>query len=311
MEKRKKRPETVGNVKQHKAPVKQKPVPTFKVTEGKQLMAFLLENMPGKNRNNIKTLLNHKQVQVNGMVAGFYNYQLQPGDVVTIQSFKAPEAKEYPGMSIVYEDDHLVVIDKHAGMLSISTDGKRQMTVYSLLSSHVKKQHSLNKIFVVHRLDRETSGLMVFAKSLKVKDKLQENWQSTIVERTYLAIVEGKPEKPDGVIKSYLHENNALKVFSSQNPADGQEAITHYRTMKTSDQFTMLKVNLETGRKNQIRVHMQDIGHPIVGDVKYGSTIDPIERLGLHAWVLSFVHPITGKALRFESHIPRKFLRLF
>jgi 23S rRNA pseudouridine1911/1915/1917 synthase len=290
---------------------KEKVSPVFKAKTGGQLMEFLLCNMPDKNRNNIKTLLNHKQILVNGMAIGFYNHQLQPGDLVTIQTFKAPETKDYPGMTIVYEDEHLVVIDKHAGMLSISTDGKRQMTVYSLLSSHVKKQLSKNKVFVVHRLDRETSGLMVYAKNQVVKSKLQENWQSTVIERTYLAIVEGKPERPDGVITSYLKESSALKVYSSQNPEDGQWAVTHYRTMKSSDKFTMLKVNLETGRKNQIRVHMQDIGHPIVGDVKYGSKIDPIERLGLHAWVLSFIHPVTGKNMRFESHIPRKFLSLF
>jgi 23S rRNA pseudouridine1911/1915/1917 synthase len=286
-------------------------LPTLKALVGAQLMEFLLANLPGKNRNNIKSLLNHKQVLVNGKPIGFYNHQLQPGDVVTIQSFKAPAASEYPGMTIVYEDEALVVIDKHAGMLSISTEGKKQMTVYSLLSSHVKKQDTKNKIFVVHRLDRETSGLMVYAKNKLVKDKLQENWQSTLVERAYLAIIEGKPERADGVITSYLKESSALKVYSSQNPDAGQRAVTHYKTIKSNDKYSMLKVNLETGRKNQIRVHMQDINHPIIGDVKYGSTVDPIERLGLHAWVLSFIHPVTAKNLRFESHIPRKFISLF
>ncbi|MCQ2376055.1 MAG: RluA family pseudouridine synthase [Salinivirgaceae bacterium] len=283
----------------------------LKVKQPAELMSFLIESLPNKNRNNIKTLLTNKQVYVNNENISQYNHPLNPGDVVTISTYKKPKETGYPGMNIVFEDEHLIVVEKHSGMLSVSADGKRQMTIFSLLSSHVKKQKPSNKIFVVHRLDRETSGMMVFAKSEKIKKQLQENWKQTVVERTYLAIVEGVPEKNEGVISSYLKENENMKVYSSSNPDGGQFAITHYKVLKSKNNMSLVKVNLETGRKNQIRVHMQDIGHPIVGDHKYGAETNPIQRLGLHALVLTFIHPVTQKEMRFESKMPRKFAYLF
>lgn len=175
----------------------------------------------------------------------------------------------------------------------------------------MKEQDPANKIFVVHRLDRETSGIMIFAKSEEIQAKLQENWNETIIERTYIAVVEKPIEKDKDVITSYLRESKALIVYSSNKPSEGQKAITHYSTIKKNAKYSLLEVNLETGRKNQIRVHMQVIGHSIIGDKKYGSTVSPINRLGLHAQVLAFTHPITKEQMRFETPIPKIFLKLF
>ena len=281
------------------------------VTENIELMKFLIAQLPQKNRNNIKSLLTHKQVFVDGEPLRQFNHPLAPGQEVEIRWNRIPEEKKYRGINIIYEDSDIVVIDKPTGILSIATDNQKSQTAYNMLSTHVKNQRSGNKIFVVHRLDRETSGLIMFAKSKNVQHILQSNWKNIISERTYIAIVEGVPEKPEGNITSYLRESKALIVYSSQNPQDGHKAVTHYEVMKSGRDYSMLKVNLDSGKKNQIRVHMQDIGHPVIGDKKYGSKINPIRRLGLHAWVLAFRHPVNNESLRFKIQIPEKFLRLF
>ncbi|MFT4031689.1 MAG: RluA family pseudouridine synthase [Siphonobacter sp.] len=284
----------------------------FTINEPAELMSFLLAQFPGKNRNNIKSLLRNKQVYVNGKLTFQYNYALQPGEQVSIRWNKVPVAEQYPGITIVFEDEYLVVIEKQAGILSIATEKEKRKTAYSMLSEHVKSQNPASKIFVIHRLDRETSGLMMFAKSEAIQKLIQESWQATTKERIYLAIVEGNPKQPEGVISSYLVESQkSMMVYSTQNPNNGQKAVTHYEMLKQNKHFSMLKVSLETGRKNQVRVHMQSIGHPIIGDKKYGSTSNPINRLGLHAWVLSFMHPVTKEQLHFETSIPGKFAALF
>lgn len=281
------------------------------VTEAAELMPFLLAQLSHKSRNNIKTLLRDKQILVDGQVVTQYNHPLQPEQQVEVRWEKPPEEEHYRGLSIVFEDDYLLVINKQEGLLSIATNKEKIHTAYSILSGHIKKQDPKNRLFIVHRLDRETSGLMLFAKSERIQNLLQESWSTTTKERTYLAVTEGPVERPQGVISSYLHESKALMVYSDQNPYNGQHAVTHYETLKSNAWYSLLKVSLETGRKNQVRVHLQDIGHPIVGDAKYGATIDPIGRLGLHAWVLAFAHPITGEQLRFETPIPTRFSGLF
>ncbi len=267
--------------------------------------------MPDKSRTTIKSLLSHRQVSVNHRFITQFNYELQPGNEVVISRSKIPEVIRYHGLQILFEDPFLIVIEKEAGLLSIATDKEKELTAYSILSDHIKKENQANRIFVVHRLDRETSGVMIFAKSKKIQADLQEVWNETIQERTYLAITEGAVEKSEDTIISYLHESKALIVYSNQNPDRGQKAITHYKVIKKNDDFSMLIVNLETGRKNQIRVHMKDIGHSIIGDKKYGATQNPIRRLGLHAYILSFRHPVTNTVMRFETPVPKAFLKLF
>lgn len=285
---------------------------SYTVKENCELMQFLLNTLSGKSRDNIKSLLKKKLIEVDGKVETKFNHPLIVGQKVSIRPKSGSiEQKKYTGIEIVFEDKDLVVINKEAGLLTIATNKESKKTAYAILSEHVKKKNPANKIFIVHRLDRETSGLLLFAKSEEVKTKLQENWNDTILERTYLALVEGKLEKPHGVYTSYLNESpSSLLVHSSQNSAKGQKAVTHYKTIVSKRGVSLMEVNLETGRKNQIRVHFQDLKHPVVGDKKYGGTNHSLGRLGLHAKVLAFTHPKTGKVVRFESETPKKFLKL-
>ncbi len=281
------------------------------VTEDTELMVFLLAKLPHKNRNNIKSILRDRQVWINDQAVTQYNHPLKANQEVVVRWTKLGPERKYPGLTIIYEDEHLILINKNEGILSMATNKGAERTAYSILYDHVKRDNPSNKIFIIHRLDRETSGLMMFAKSERVQQLVQETWGPTTKERIYLAAIEGKLDPPTGTHVSYLHESKALIVYSHKNPEHGQEAITHYETVKSNSSYSLLKVTLETGRKNQIRVHMQDLGHPIVGDRKYGASADPIGRLGLHAWSLSFIHPITGQRLRFETPIPRRFMALF
>ncbi len=283
----------------------------FEVEEASELLIFLLTKLPQKSRNNVKVLLRDKNVYVDGEVISQYNCVLKIGQNVEIKWEKRTEEQKLRGLRIIFEDQYLVVIEKEAGVLSIATDKQKDNTAYSVLSEYLKKQDPANRIFVVHRLDKDTSGIMMYAKSQKIQKILQESWNDNILERTYIAVVEGKVEKPVGKIISYLVESKALIMYSSQNPELGQKAITYYETIKTSKHYSLLQVNLETGRKNQIRVHMQDLGHSVVGDVKYGAASNPIKRLGLHALVLSFKHPVSKEAMRFETETPKVFLGLF
>jgi 23S rRNA pseudouridine1911/1915/1917 synthase len=282
----------------------------FVVKEETELLVFLLKNI-NKSRNDVKNLLRDKQILVEGRAVTQFNHLLKPEQTVEVKWKKAPEEQKQRGLSIIFEDQYLIVIEKQEGVLSIATEKQKDNTAYSTLSSYLKRQNPANRIFVVHRLDRETSGLMIFAKSEKVQKLLQESWNDTIEERTYLAVTEGSIEKDHGTIVSYLAESKALIVYSSQNPAVGQKAVTHYEVLRRSKKYSLVKFNLETGRKNQIRVHAQDMKHPIVGDAKYGAASNPINRLGLHAWVLCFRHPITKENLRFETEVPARFMKLF
>jgi 23S rRNA pseudouridine1911/1915/1917 synthase len=288
-----------------------KPDTLINVTHESELMAFLIEQLPHKNRNNIKSLLTNEQIEVDGKVQTRYNVRLKAGNILKIKWERSPVTKSFRGFSIVFEDEHLIVIDKHAGILSVASRSEREYTAYSFLSKHVKTQDPENKIFIVHRLDRDTSGLMVFAKSTKVQHLMQDNWRDVVTERKYIAVAEGVIPVDEGEITSYLHENAAMVVYSDQNPENGKLAKTHFKVLKRTDKFTLLEIRLDTGRKNQIRVHLQEYGYPIVDDKKYGGTQNPINRLGLHAKALGFIHPITKRPMRFETPIPRKFTRLF
>lgn len=285
----------------------------YTVKEPSELLTYLLKTITGHGRNAVKSMLARGQVRVGDKAVTVYNYELKPGQIVTITTDKAAAVAAAPmiGLTILHEDEHLIVVNKDAGLLSIASDQEKELTAYRQLTTHVRKAHPNQRIFVVHRLDRDTSGVMMFAKSEKVQQLLQNAWQDSVKERTYTALVEGAVRKQEGTISSWLKESKTLKMYSSPHPNDGQHAVTHYKVKQSNRNFSLLDVNLETGRKNQIRVHMEDIGHPIVGDKKYGSKSAAIGRLGLHARVLSFQHPVTGKELRFETAIPKVFLRPF
>jgi 23S rRNA pseudouridine1911/1915/1917 synthase len=282
------------------------------VTEPVELMEFLLAKLAGKGRNKVKSLLSRGQVSVQGQVETQFNHPLEVGQKVLINRSETGKGNaEIRGLDILYEDSDLVVIDKQAGLLSIASDKEKNDTAYHLLMDHVKKSNPRERIFVIHRLDRDTSGVMMYAKSQKVQQTLQNSWKESVPDRKYVALVEGVVHKAEGTITSWLKESKTLKMYSSPTPNSGQKAVTHFKVLEKSRAHSLLEIKLETGRKNQIRVHMQDIGHSIVGDKKYGSTQNSIGRLGLHAWMIAFHHPTTGKLMRFETKIPEKFLEVF
>ncbi len=284
----------------------------LRVKEPMELMAFLGIHFAGKSRSGLKSILSKGQICVNGKPETRFNFPLQAGDSVTLNTGKVAYELKHPKVKIVFEDDYLIVIEKSEGLLAVATEsGKEEATAFHVLLNYLKRKDPRNRLFIVHRIDRETSGLIMFAKTKEVQLALQDNWHENVTERVYIAVVEGVPDKEEDTIISYLQESKAFKIHSSKTNSDGQEAITHYRIMRKNDKYAMLKVELETGRKNQIRVHMQEIGHPIVGDKKYGASVSPIGRVGLHARVLAFVHPVTGEHLRFETAIPTKFSGLF
>lgn len=276
---------------------------TFKITEEAELMPFLIAHFPKKSRDNIKSLLKNKLVIVNGKAQSHFKFLLQVGDEMIVGR-KEIKKEVIPGLKIIFEDKDIIVVNKPAGLLTISTAKEKSKTLFHALSTHVKSENPNQKIFVVHRIDRETSGLLVFAKNEEAKFRLQKNWNDNIQERMYTALVEGVVKEEKKTIISYLKESKALIVHSSQNESYGQKAITHYEVIERKKNSTLLKVNLDTGRKNQIRVHMQEIGHPIVGDKKYGAKTAMVGRIALHATTLSFVHPTTKKVVTFDSKVP-------
>ncbi len=279
----------------------------FIVAEEAELMKYLIAQLPGKSRDNIKSLLKNRLVSINGIAQSQFNLILTPGTKISIGK-KTPRADTAVlSLKIFHEDDDIIVIEKPAGLLTMGSDRERIKTAYSQLSTYVKAQDEDNRIFIVHRLDRDTSGLLVFAKNEDAKHILQENWNDSIIERTYVALVEGKTPKESDTVISYLKESKALIVHSSKNPSYGVKAVTHYKVIEKRTNSTLVELNLETGRKNQIRVHMQEIGNPIVGDKKYGAKTNNIGRLALHAKILAFTHPITLEELRFETPVPRQF----
>ncbi|WP_432352433.1 RluA family pseudouridine synthase [Sporosarcina sp. A2] len=279
----------------------------YKVQEEQPLLPFLLQAVP-KSRNAVKGILSRGQVSVNGEPTTKHDRVLKAGDRVEIMTNQAAKNdSELTGLSIMYEDDSIIVIDKEAGLLSMAAKDKKETTAFSELSTYVKKANRSNRVYIVHRLDRETSGVMLFAKTEEVKKLLQDNWEESVQERGYVALVEGKVRAETGEIVSWLRETRTFKVYSNPTDNGGQKAITRYKRLQASAQFSLLELSLETGRKNQIRVHMEEIGHPVVGDKKYGATTNPIKRLGLHAVKLIIIHPITKEQHTFISDAPSAF----
>lgn len=283
---------------------------SWTANEESNLMASLEAKLTDHKRSSIKTLLKYKQVAVNDMPISQFDTPIAAGDVILVNFTRPFVVFKHPRIKLVYEDQDIIVVNKGSGILSVATDKVREGTAYSALKDYLKTKDPRIKLFVVHRLDRDTSGLMLFAKNIESKEALQHNWNNMVINRKYVAVVEGKVEEESGVQKSYLAETSQFEVYSTQDPEAGQLAITRYKRLRTHNGYSLMELELDTGRKNQIRVHMKDLGHPIAGDRKYGATKSPIHRLALHAKTLHFVHPITKKEMMFETPIPLKFLHL-
>ena len=214
-------------------------------------------------------------------------------------------------LDIIFQDKSIIVVNKPHNLLTISTDNEKEKTLFHKVYNYEKQKHKNNKVFIVHRLDRETSGVVVFAKNERVKQILQDNWSDLAKSRKYIAIVEGKVEKQNDTIKSWLNETKTLVSYSSNKKDDGKLAITKYNRLAFNKSYTLLDIEILTGRKNQIRVHMKDIKHPIIGDKKYGAKINPLKRMGLHAYELTIKHPISNEEIKFEARIPSEFNKMF
>lgn len=285
-------------------------IETYTVTEETPLLEFLFSSMPDRKRTAVKNLLSHNQVAVNGIPVTQFDTPLNPGDEVKVNLTREFRVFYNRRLKLVYEDDDIIVVNKGYGLLSMGTDKIKDGTAYSILRDYLKWKDPRNKLFIVHRLDRDTSGLMVFAKSEEAKDRLQHNWNNMVLSRKYLAVVEGTPDPAEGTIKSYLAENSRFEVYSTDNPEEGQLAVTRYKTLKSRNGYSLMEVSLDTGRKNQIRVHFKDLGHPISGDRRYGAKSSPIHRMALHAQTLRFVHPITRKDMNFSTPVPASFAKM-
>ena len=279
---------------------------TFKVLADVILIDFVMEKMHGISRNRAKALISNRVVLVNNAITTHPLTELKAGQVVQLDRSKHKKSFRSNDIDIVYEDPYLLVIDKRPGLLSMSNN-TRQQTVQTVLNYYLEKGGGRNTSHLVHRLDRDTSGLMVYAKDVQTQQSLINGWQQLVTDRRYLALVEGELESPRGRIQSWLTEDKRFITHSSPVDNGGKFAVTHYNVLESSNGYSLVECELETGRKNQIRVHMADMGHPVVGDFKYGSEIDPMRRLGLHAYMLCFTHPVTGKHLRFETPVPVLF----
>lgn len=283
----------------------------FQVNVTMELLPFLYKAYANRSRNSVKSMLQRQQVSVNGQVTTQFNDKLKVNDRVYIMNNRTAQGRsQLSGLEILYEDKHLIAVNKAAGLLSISTGKDDEPTAYSELMTYVRHKRRHNRIYIVHRLDRDTSGVMLFAKHKDVQNKLRNHWQHYIKKRQYLALVEGLVQKKSGTITSYLKEGQHYQMYSVSKNQGGKKAVTHYHVRKSTERFSLVDVSLVSGRKNQIRVHMQDIGHPVVGDKKYGSTKNPLKRLGLHAEIIAFVHPITNKFIKITAQPPRRMLRI-
>jgi len=286
--------------------------PARTVSESSPLLAYLFAAWPETKKKQVRTWLKLGSVAVNGRVITQFDHPLKPGDQVLIRAkgLAAPETKVAGGIRIRHEDADIIVIDKPPGLLSIASPSETERTVYSFLTDHVRlgNKRGRERVWVVHRLDRETSGLMVFAKSEQAKRALQDHWDA--VEKKYLAVVEGRPPQDAGLLDSHLDESNPLKVYSAPEGPETRHALTRYRVTKKGKTTSLVELTLETGRRHQIRVQLADARCPIVGDKKYGAETNPIRRVALHASGLRFLHPTTRETMRFDSPLPGDLGRL-
>ncbi|QIK69664.1 RluA family pseudouridine synthase [Erysipelothrix sp. HDW6C] len=277
---------------------------TITVQKDDEVLNVVLNADLPYSRSKIKSLLKHECISIDNEVTTQFDDQVHAGQTITIVSHN--QQRDTP-LTIIYEDRDILVIDKPYKLLTVATNKNEELTAYRLASDYIKTQDSKKRIFIVHRLDQDTSGVLMFAKSEAVKKAYQDDWNNLVLDRTYVAIVEGKVVKDEDTIRSFLRENKTTHMYSTTT---GQEAITHYKVIKKTENLSVLKVNLDTGRKNQIRVHMNDIGHPIIGDRKYDAKTNPIKRMGLHAYRLTIKNPKTHKVMDFVSPLPPKFKRL-
>ena len=282
----------------------------YQVEQDDTLLNYLLNNVK-ESRSKIKATLQGRGIKVNGKTVTQFDYPVAAGTKIEVSKTKRNNDRlKSRYVKIVYEDQYLVVIEKNIGILSMAA-GHKSLNVKAVLDDYFKKTRQRCTAHVVHRLDRDTSGLMIYAKDMETEQILEHNWHDIVFDRRYVAVVSGEMENDEGTIENWLKDNKAYVTYSSPVDNGGKYAITHYRVLDRTTEHSLVEYKLETGRKNQIRVHSADMGHPVCGDIKYGNGDDPIHRLCLHAYMLCFYHPVTCQAMEFETMIPAAFRHLF
>lgn len=294
----------------HNGKVNPNSIKEFKVHEDCELLEFLLSKYPKLSRNAVKSLLSNHQVSVDGAPVSQYNLQLTKEDTVIVSKMRITK-KVRNNLPIIFENDELVVINKPSGLLSIASDREKGRTAYRMVSDYVQQKDKHNRIYVVHRLDEDTSGVLVFAKNPRIKEVLQKEWNDIVRKRGYFAIVEGNMEKDEDTFVDYLKENALNLMYVTNDRKNGKKCVTHYKVIKRNKNYSLLDIDIDSGRKNQIRVQLGHRGHYVVGDDKYGEPSNPLKRLGLHAYNLTFVHPISKKVYEFKAPMPEEFDKLF
>ena len=278
------------------------------VTGTQMLLDALATLYPESSKTTLRQMLQNERVRVNGEVEKNARRELAEGELIEVGQ-KSMQPVLPPGLAILHEDDDVIVVLKAHGLLTVATERERETTAQAYLNAYVKEKGG-ERIHVVHRLDRETSGVLVFAKNFAAREKLKDKFAEHDIERVYVCVIEGELDPPKGTFRSHLRERKDLRMESVDAHPDAKLAVTHYRTIESNGRFSLLEVRLETGRKNQIRTHLAEAGHPVVGDRLYGSAINPLGRLGLHAKLLGFDHPTSGKRLVFTAPVPRPFMAL-
>ncbi len=280
------------------------------VEEDAQLLDWLIANLKGLSRNKVKDTLHGRGIKVNGKIVTQFDYPLTRGMKISVSKSKKNDTFKSRYVNLVYEDPYLVVIEKKPGILSMAA-GHKSLNVKTVLDDYFRQTKQRCTAHVVHRLDRDTSGLMVYAKDMQTEQTLEHEWHNIVYDRRYVAVVSGEMEEDEGTIANWLKDNKAYVTYSSPVDNGGKYAVTHFHVLDRTTEHSLVEYKLETGRKNQIRVHSADMNHPVCGDVKYGNGDDPIHRLCLHAYMLHFFHPVTRARMEFETPIPSQFRMLF
>ena len=287
----------------------QKQYSYYVVKEPSELLAWLMENLHD-SRTKIKATLSGKGIKVNGKIVTQFDYPLIPGMKIAVSKTKQNNQFKNHYIKLVYEDRYLVVIEKKPGILSMAA-GHSSLNVKTVLDNYFKQTRQRCQAHVVHRLDRETSGLMIYAKDKQTELALEADWHNIVFDRRYVAVLSGEVVDNEGTIANWLKDNKSYVTYSSPVDNGGKYAITHFRVLARTFEHSLVEFKLETGRKNQIRVHAADMGHPVCGDIKYGNGDDPLGRLCLHAFKLCFYHPINHRPMEFETELPQTFRKLF
>ena len=283
-------------------------VAKFNITEQGTILSAAAAALPDHSGTKLKSMLRHNQLAINGMPTTQFNHPVQAGDVLWVNFDRSFQVFSHPRIKLVYEDNDIIVVDKGCGVLSTASGNRPGETVYNVIKDYARKFSDKAAVYVVHRLDRDTSGLMLLTRTKASRDALVNNWAGMVVKRTYVAVVEGQVQDKEGTIKSYLAEDpETYEMYSTTDKEKGKLATTAYRVLKQGMKYAMLELSVKTGRKNQLRVHMKDMGNPVSGDRKYGGHASPINRVALHANLLSFIHPTTQEVVTFTSPTPSNF----